>query len=1029
VEGVSEPGAFAPSITARRVTVIGKAALPAAPLRSLAQMQGGAYDSQWVSIRGVVRSAEVVPSWNREFLTLLVDTGEGHLTAQVLDYSGDPHRLIDSLVEIRGACGIIFNDRRQFTGVRLFVPSLASIQVLAAATVDPFQSPLRQFDSVLSFGRDSAPTHRVRVRGIVTYYRPGEQLYIQSGDRGLLVYTASELALPPGTKVEAAGFAAPGPYSPVLDNAIIRVIGQGRVRPLPMEPEKVITRANSFIYATVDAQLIQLRAELIEWTDTAQESVLLLRGHNVVFTARLRKDPLTPSSKFEIGSLLDVTGVCEAHTGRNGEPNSFDLLLRSPDDIRMVSNPSWWTLRHALWVLALTALIGLVPLIFLKSLQVRVARQKCALEESAHSFQQTLERLPLLAMALDNAGRVSFCNQLLLELLGPPLEDVLGQDWDQKFVLPDGPGTDAATPVEPVDSGKQENYVRDRGGGHRLIAWITTAVLDSNGRRTGTAYIGEDISERRRAEAELQRSVLAATAANRAKSEFLANMSHEIRTPMNGIIGMTDLVLDTPLTLDQRENLDIVRSSAESLLVIINDILDFSKIEAGKLVLEPIQFNLEDTISEVLKPLAVRAHNKQIELACDIDGSVPLGLVGDCGRLRQILNNLVGNAIKFTAAGQVILRVKLEVEAAHQSPASQAAPIELHFEVDDTGIGVPLERQRQIFEAFSQADSSIARKFGGTGLGLSIAARLVAALKGRIWVVSQPDIGSTFHFTAIFDLAPAIKTALRPVELQGMRVLLAEDNQTCRQIMLKFLVGFGMDVTVARNEGAAPAEARNAIDAGRPFPLILLNRKMPGPDGFTTAAQIRHWPESAASKIMLICAGGERGDAALCKSHGISAYLIKPITQSDLLRGIVTVLGTDPAGQQPAQLVTRHSLREAKRHILVAEDNQINQRLATRLLEKHGHSVVVANNGSEAMQALHREKFDLILMDVQMPVMDGFEAAAAIRSEEKTTGAHIPIFALTAHAMVGDRERCLAAGMDGYLTKPIQAEELYALIA
>jgi PAS domain S-box-containing protein len=1014
LEGVTEPGRFAPGLLASRVNRIGTAPLPSVHVYPLGELQGGAQDSQWIAVRGVVRSAESLFMWEHKFLSLLVDTGEGEITAYVVDYEGDPHRFIDSLVAMEGACGTAFNDRRQFVGLRLFVPSLAHVKVLLPGNLDPFEAPPRPIDSVFSFGHESVPAHMVVVRGTVTYQLPGQELYMQSGDRGLLVYTNRHAVIAIGSEVEAAGFAATGRYSPVLEDAVTKVIGHQSVRPLKIEPEKIIVHKNTFASAPSDALLVQLRGRLVEWTESGQEIVLLLRTHDSMFGAKLEKTSAGAPVTLENGSLLDLTGICVAHTGRGGEPDSFELLLRSAADIHVVSHPSWWNVNHVLGMLAVTGLLASILLVLMQSLRMRVARQKSALAQSANSFKQTLENLPLFALILDEQGRITSCNRQLLEVLGVTLDSVLGLDWKERFV-------EDVWQTATDSSHKQETQIRTRGGELRLVSWINTVVMDAAGAQTGTAYIGEDVSERRHAEAALKRAALAAAEANRAKSAFLANMSHEIRTPMNGILGMTDLVLESPLSEDQRENLKIVKSSADSLLVIINDILDFSKIEAGKMTLEPIPFHLEDAVAECMKPFAVRANSKGLELVCDIGSHVPHDLIGDCGRLRQIINNLVGNAIKFTSTGYVVLRVGLE--------ARSGSEVGLHFQVEDSGVGIRPEQQEAIFEAFAQADASITRQFGGTGLGLSISSRLVEAFRGRIWVESEPGVGSTFHFTARFGIGAATKAALKGVELGGLRVLVAEDNDMCREIWVRFLSGYGMQVTVATNGLAAVDEARAAVEEGRPFPLIMLDRKMPILDGFEIAAKVRGWQESANTKMMMICAGGERGDAILCKNLGIGGYLLKPLTSSELLRGILTVLGSTAVGDQPVPLVTRHSLREARRHILVAEDNKVNQRLALRLLEKNGHTVVIANNGSEAVEALQREKFDLVLMDIQMPVMNGFEATAAIRNEEEKTGVHVPIIALTAHAMVGDRERCLSAGMDGYLTKPIQAEQLYALLA
>ncbi|MGB7848087.1 MAG: response regulator [Candidatus Acidiferrum sp.] len=657
-------------------------------------------------------------------------------------------------------------------------------------------------------------------------------------------------------------------------------------------------------------------------------------------------------------------------------------------------------------------------------------RAEEALSKERQVLRALIDNVPDFMYVKDTESRFVVANASIVRSLGVNSPDDLIGKTDFDFSPPEAANA-LYKDEQNIMQSKLPLFNREEESGKNSSSnpiWLLTTkvpLLNNSGGVIGIVGVSRDITARKKTEVEWQRAKEAAEAANRAKSEFLANISHEIRTPMNGILGMTELVLDSKLDPEQREYLNLAKISADSLLSLINDILDYSKIEAGKLEIDVLDFHLGSCLGDTMKALSVRAHQKGLELAFEIEPDVPAALTGDPGRLRQIIVNIVGNAIKFTQQGEVILSVKKESQAEND--------LLLHFTVADTGIGIPLEKQAAVFEAFKQADGSMTRKYGGTGLGLTISSRLVELMGGRIWVESEVGSGSRFHFTARFALT---KTSLQtvvprdPSTLRDLDVLVVDDNSTNRHILVKMLDNWQMRPSAVDSGAKAIASLREAQGMGRKLSLILLDAQMPEMDGFALAESIKRNPEWKAATIMMLSSAGQRGDAMRCRELGIAAYLTKPVQQSELLEAILTALGTPSAGVRPPAPITRHSLRESQTQlrILLTEDNAVNQMVAVRLLEKYGHTVKLAENGKRALAMLEEQSFDALLMDIQMPEMNGWEATQAIREKEKTTGKHIPIIAMTAHAMKGDEERCLVAGMDAYLAKPIRTRDLFALL-
>ncbi len=1002
IEGTTTQGAFAPCVLAKDFKVVGRVQPPQAKPVTLSHALTGAEDAQMVEIEGYLRGVTKEGPLYRAIMSTPTGDFEA-LTAQTADWKD----AVGAVVRVQGVCGIASSESGGISKIVIWVPEGAEPDVIEPAPVDPFGVPERSLASLHRFDANSAMYRRVKARGKVTAQVPGRYLVIQDANSGLMGLTRDRQPVSVGDEVELSGFLGHEGTRLVLREAKYRNTGgSGLVQPIGLSSAASLDQA-------LDCRLARAAATLVEVNHRPGETLLLVRDAGRLQEAVLRSGTEKPDT-LAPGSTLELTGVAEVRPDDPQQPGGIRLLLRGPNDIVVLKAPPLLTLERSMLALGALGLLLLVGLFWLRSLRRTVRAQTgriTAQIESASDWIYTVNR----------DGRITSFNPAGERITGYAADEALNLPISRIVHPADFPALEDCFRFAPgaSESLTHQFRVQRKDGSEVWVEAKCTAVPQKDGQLEWLG-VARDITERRQVEAQLQAAKEAAEQTARAKSEFLANMSHEIRTPMNGVIGMCNLLLDTRLNEEQRDFTQTMRNSAEALLTVINDILDFSKIEAGKLAFEVLDFDLRETVESTIELLAARASSKGIELNALVPYQLPCLLRGDPSRLRQVLMNLIGNALKFTERGEVSVSVNVEEE--------DAQSVVLLFEVLDTGIGISAEAQNRLFKPFSQADSSTTRKHGGTGLGLAISKRIVEQLGGTISLRSRLGEGSTFAFTIRLEKQSTPSVPLDVGALQGVRALVVDDNSTNRKIIHHFLVSWGLRNGAAASAQEALEMLRAAAAQNDPFKIVLLDYQMPDVDGLGLAAKINSDPALAggAPMIMLTSLGSRLPDETLADAR-IAKCLQKPVRQSELFNAIASVLlDSKPRPRNIEPLREPPRTPAVRLRVLVAEDNPVNQKVALRQLQKLGFSADAVGDGSEAIEALSRHGYDVVIMDCHMPEMDGYEATRLLR--QRPSLAQTYVIAMTANAMQGDREKCLAAGMDDYISKPTRLTDLEAAL-
>ena len=1015
--GQSVSGGYAPAVRVKTIDSYGTLDLPPPERTSLEEAMTGVKENHFVSLEGYVVRVNHRDGWGElECLT------EGGPFVAMVPWDPTLKSHAGAVLEISGVSSAVMNDLRELTSLKVWVNSASALVVREPRLADPFSLPVRTIASLRRFSTSKQLNRLERVNGTVVYARPGEEVCIQDGSAALRIYSSNTETFQPGDVVSAVGLPVRDGANLILRQSVLRRVGHGpEPEPIPFTPD-LAARDN------LNARLVSLQGQVLRTFMHDDLVQLSVDCGGPVVDAELHTAPEDRTHLPTVGALVRVSGVLESHATNAPTRPRLALKLRTLRDIVVLRRPSWWTPRRGLSILAGVTVASLLSVVWICALRRRVRSQTQQLTTQWEKEQQLLRRqrdvfegASDFIYTTDLEGRFTSFNLAGETLSGYSSDEVRGLRLHDLMVF----NPNDASGVDDDDAQQGQLLAKD---GRRIWIERSRRPVMEGGQQVGELGIVRDISKRKQIEDELKRARDAAEATARSKSAFLANMSHEIRTPMNGVIGMCNLLLDTRLNPEQRDFTDTIRNSADALLTVLNDILDFSKIDSGKLRFEILDFNLREVVHGAVELLAPRAAAKSLELTAYIPPALPSRLRGDPGRLRQVLLNLLGNAIKFTHAGEVKLSVSLLQESETE--------VELSFEITDTGIGMSADVLARLFTPFTQADESTTRKFGGTGLGLVISKQIIELMHGQIAVRSEPELGSTFHFSIRLERQPRGGTLPPHPDvrcLDGLRMLIVDDNSTNRKIVRHYVAEWGVNVTEATSAKQALALLGEATAAGQPFALMLTDYQMPEVDGVSLCRSVHADPVLTSTAMLLLTSLDRRVSFSELGPCGISGILTKPLRQNELIAAMVEAVRPKLPGERnglvasatPENKIADLAAGETNARslrVLVAEDNPVNQRVTVLHLKKLGHKTNIANDGWEVLDALERAEYDVILMDCQMPEMDGFEATRRIRASARHSKIHV--IAMTANAMKGDREACLAAGMNDYVSKPTATEDL-----